>query len=307
MLDTPSVIARSQKRRSALLQPGTLLSSTIVRHPPEGFGTSPRAVGLIALDSGEHVLAPLIGETHLIGQRLMPRMRLTRVNAEGLRVYEVAFEQAIEVTAPTERREFPGYVLALTGPSGVGKSSVRKLLTTVLSEIAVNVPILTTRQAKRGDDGEYLYVDKAEFLAMRDRGEIIASTRIPSTTEERWYGYRAADIEEIWATGKVPVVITETHLLQSLARHYGRRSILSCGLLPPGSSRRARLSQLLHRLRTRGRDSEQSIRDRIRNASRDLRFFEERTDLFDHLLVNENVEAVVDLLSGHLKKNEAIG
>ena len=188
---------------------------------------------------------------------------------------------------------FPGYILALTGPSGVGKSTVSRMLTRVCSEYAENVAIITTRAPKQGDDGEYVYVTEAEFERMRREGTIVASTQIPSSNENRQYGYRAADIEAVWSKGKVAVVVTELHLLEGLAHHYGRRSILSFGLLPPGKSKRAMLSQLLYRLRNRGRDTEEHISDRLKNAESDLTLFKEREDLFDHIVVNEDLSALV--------------
>jgi guanylate kinase len=54
------------------------------------------------------------------------------------------------------------------------------------------------------------------------------------------------------------------------------------------------LSQLLHRLRQRGRETEEHIRDRLKNAEKDLVFFEERRDLFDHILVNEDLDTLME-------------
>lgn len=188
---------------------------------------------------------------------------------------------------------FPGYILALTGPSGVGKSTIRRALAAISSECVENVVIVTTRNPKSGDDGEYAYATQEEFDRMKQDGTIVAATHIPSSGENRQYGYRAADIEAIWRKGKIPTVITEMHLLENLALHYGRRSILSFGLLPPGKSRRARLSQLLHRLRIRGRETEEHISDRIKNAEHDMTLFTERKDLFDHIVVNEDLVSLV--------------
>jgi guanylate kinase len=230
-------------------------------------------------------------------------MRLARVAPQGLRIYEVAYESLAPV-APTDAFVFEGYLLALTGPSGVGKSTVSKILSKALSEYVTPVPILTTREAKEGDDGEYVYISHAEFVSLQDRGLLAASTHIPSTSEDRLYGYRTADITDIWKSGRMPVVVTEMHLLQGLSRTFGRRAILSCGLLPPGRSRRAMLSQLLHRLRTRGRDSEQSIADRVKNASADLDFFDYRKELFDHLLINDDIDTLIDTLKGHVLRSQ---
>ncbi len=201
----------------------------------------------------------------------------------------------------TSPAPFPGYILALYGPSGVGKSTIKKLLSNVCHDIVTPVPILTTRGPKTGDDGEYVYVDPAEFAALRESGDIVASTSIPSSSEVRWYGYRGADISGAWGRRRIPVVITEFTLLQSLARHYGRRSVLSFGLLPPGESKRHRLSVLLHRLRARGRETPEQIDDRLRNAETDLATYEEYSDLFDHLIVNDDLTNAFERVKAQLR------
>ncbi len=282
---------------------GTIVSFTTVHHPPSGFPDTPIKLGLVALDSGAQVIAPILGATCAIGDRVAPRIRLRRTTPQGLRIYDVAYESLARVSIE-DTFVFEGYILALTGPSGVGKSTVSRVLSKALNEYVTPVPILTTREAKEGDDGEYIYIAHEEFIALQDRGLLAASTHIPSTSEDRLYGYRKSDITDIWKSGRMPVVVTEMHLLQGLSRTFGRRAILSCGLLPPGSSRRAMLSQLLHRLRTRGRDSEQSIADRVKNASADLDFFDYRKELFDHLLINDDIDALVDTLKGHVMRTQ---
>ena len=192
------------------------------------------------------------------------------------------------------------YVLALTGPSGVGKSTVSRLLATPFGAAMAAVPILTTRGPKAGDDGEYRYVTLDEFSAMRDDGKLVSFTRIPSATEQRWYGYHGDDVDAIWGMGKLPIVITDFALLEGLAASYGRRAVLSFGLLPPGASRRARLSHLLFRLRHRGRETEAQIQERIRNAEDDLRHFEEHGELFNHLIVNDDLPSVVRLFQEYV-------
>ncbi len=216
------------------------------------------------------------------------------MNEEGLRRYDVHYEPLTTVRVQDE--EFAGYILALTGPSGVGKSTVSHLLAQVFEPYVTKVPIITTRKRKTGDNGEYKYVSRAHFEKLQKAGALAAVADIPSENEERLYAYRKSDLEAIWAAGKLPVVVTEMHLLQGLAQTYSRRSLLSFGLLPPGKSKRARLSQLLHRLRTRGRESERELKDRLKNAERDLQFFKDRKDLFDHVLVNEDLDGVLEMV-----------
>lgn len=293
MPDSSPVIHRAQKRRAKRLQNGVVLSVTTLAHPLSKFGNRPRTIALIELADGTRVMGAL-SKPCAIGEQVRPRMMLSSVNAEGLRTYDVNYEPL--TTKKIQEPEFHGYILALTGPSGVGKSTVSRLLVNAFMSYVSPVTIVTTRKRKKGDDGEYRYVSPRVFDELQKTGELAAWTDIPAGEEDRRYAYCKKDLEQIWKSGKLPVVITEMHLLQGLEKTYGRRAMLSFGLLPPGKSKRAMLSALLHRLRERGRETEEQMAHRIKNAEKDLAFFTERKDLFDHLLVNEDLDAMLQMV-----------
>lgn len=277
---------------------GTIISFTTVRNPPAGFGSKPYTIALIALLNGKRVCAQLTedGLTPTIGAQVSPCIRKIRSLENGLMVYDRKYR----VTTPAREPQIKiqRYVLSLTGPSGVGKTTITRTLLPLFSFYAEQVPIHTTRKPKIGEKDPYRYCTPKKFDALLASGAMIASTTMTSSTEDRRYGYLKSDIEAMWNAGKLPIVVTDIHLLKGLEKHLGRRAILSCGLLPPGNSRRRMLSSLLHRLRSRGRDTEAQIRERIEVAKTDLAAFDEHPQLFDHFVVNDELDVCVERIRG---------
>ncbi|MEI8230245.1 MAG: OB-fold domain-containing protein [Candidatus Peregrinibacteria bacterium] len=317
--DSPAVAHRHSRQHHERHLPGVILSFTTITHPPKGFPQASRIIGLIELQNGKHVLAPLIATNDrqpMIGMNVLPRLQLSRINEQGLRLYDTAYEVTVQVSKHAKIQAFPGYILALSGPSGVGKKTVRNLLTHVLIDFTEKVPVVTTRLARgTDDDREYEFVSLKEFERLQRSGDIIAWTRVAAfetprrapSNDQHFFGYRSSAISAIWNKGKIPVVVTEMRLLEGLARSFGRRSILSCGLLPPGRSKRMMLSSLLHRLRSRGRDSEEQMKSLLENARTDIKFLNDSRHLFDHILVNEDLDVVIQTLKGHvLALNETV-
>ena len=289
----PSLHRRTKALSSTSIEAGVIESFTTVRHPPAGFGTEPYTVALIKTTSGKKVLGQLTrgSAAATIGATVIPHMRRIRTMQNGLFVNDLKYEVTVKKAEPLFT--VTSYVLAVSGPSGVGKTTITRSLLALFSSYGEQVPIITTRHAKKSDIEPYVHVSKEKFDLMIKSGEMISSTNMPSKTEMRFYGYRRKDIEAIWAKGKLPIVVTEIHLLQGLVQALGRRAVLSCGLLPPGDSRRSRLSALLHRLRTRGRDTEEQIEERMKVAELDLRAFDDHAHLFDHLLINDQLDVCV--------------
>lgn len=274
--------------------PGVIKSVTTVRHPPAGFGSEPYHVALIERTDGTKVMAQLTGETVSpgIGDSVEPCMRRVRTMANGLKVNDIKYRITAKAAKP--HLIMTSYVLAVSGPSGVGKTTIARQLMSLFTPVAEQVPIYTTRKPKKNDVEPYVHVSKPVFDAMIARGEIISHTMMPSASETRFYGYRKADIEAIWKQGKLPIVVTELNLLKGLVEALGRRSILSCGLLPPGKSKRHMLSSLLHRLRGRGRETDAQIEERLKVAELDLQHFQDHDHLFDHIFVNDELAECVE-------------
>ncbi len=276
---------------------GVIRSFTTIHNPPHGFGSNSYTVALIEHDDGTKCMAQLTDDSlaPTIGARVRPLLRVLRTMENGL----IMHDRKYSVLAPQEFGAFDlhHYILAVSGPSGVGKTSITSKLFSLFSGLTEQVPIYTTRMKRKGDTEPYQYISKEQFDRMVASHEIVSHTSMQSETELRFYGYRKVDIEAIWKQGKLPVVVTELALLQGLVDTFGRRSVLSFGVLPPGTSKRSRLSTLLHRLRLRGNQTEEQIAERLKIAEEDLRSFDAHPHLFDHLLVNDELDSCVQQIS----------
>ncbi len=292
----PALHRRTKALERTHFEGGEILSFTTVRHPPAGFGTEPYHVAMIKLKSGTKVMGQLTrnGVMPTIGSEVFPRLRRIRTMENGLFINDLKYEVVARKAEPMFN--VTSYVLAVSGPSGVGKTTIAKSLLTLFTSYAEQVPIITTRTAKKADIEPYVHVSKEQFDALVESKEIISHTHMPSKTELRYYGYRRSDIEAIWKRGKLPIVVTEIHLLSGLVSSLGRRAVLSCGLLPPGKSRRTMLSALLYRLRSRGRDTEDQIAERMKVAEADLKAYSDQAHLFDHMLVNDELKTCVETI-----------
>ena len=193
-------------------------------------------------------------------------------------------------------------IVTLTGPSGVGKTTLSRLLAERAPDRFACAVLTTTRAPKDGDGGEYRYVSREDYDALERDGRLLASTEIPSVGEERRYGYDAHDLEAQWAKGLLPVVIAEPDLLAQFVAALGRKPVISIGLVPPGRTVPEQLLELALRLGDRGRETPEQLERRLLNATNDLAFYHDHPELFDALIVNDDqddaVEAILRVLSG---------
>ncbi|MBP9774069.1 MAG: OB-fold domain-containing protein [Candidatus Peribacteraceae bacterium] len=295
----PALNRRIKQLQKEPLLDGTILSYTTIAHPPAGFGTEPYHVALIQKTDGTKVCAQLTGSTPpSIGAQVQGHMRRIRTLPNGLHVNDVKYE--VMATRPVSQPQIQHYILALSGPSGVGKSTVIRSFLKMFYLPTEQVPIYTTCKKRKGETEPLVHISEKKFNQMIASGEIIAHS--VQLSEGGQCGYRKTDIEKLWNENKLPVVVSDIEILKGLAQSFSRRSILSCGLLPPGKSRRSRLSALLHRLRGRGRETEVEIKERLVTAQSDMNAFDTYAHLFDHLLVNDKLDVCVETIQQLVRK-----
>lgn len=170
----------------------------------------------------------------------------------------------------------------LSGPAGVGKSSVVEYLRAHHPEIWHSVSVTTRPRRPAESDGvNYHFVDGAEFARMVSDGALLEH----ATYAGNWYGTPRAPVEERLAAG-MPVLL-EIELQGARQVRAQMPDALFVFLAPPS------WEELERRLRGRGTEDAEVIRRRLDTAKIELAAEEE----FDKTLVNTSVPEAAEALA----------
>jgi guanylate kinase len=176
-----------------------------------------------------------------------------------------------------------GRLIVVSGPSGSGKSSiVRELLDRLDIEFSVSATTRLPRPGERHGD-HYDFVSRRDFETMIEKGEILEWAQY----NNRFYGTPAAPIEAAIADGRDILLEIEIQGARQIREH--RPDALMFFVAPPS------MDELENRLRRRGDTSEEDIEDRLEIARSEM---EESPSLFDHVVVNENLDQAVEAMVG---------
>jgi guanylate kinase len=169
----------------------------------------------------------------------------------------------------------------LSGPSGVGKSTVIRRLREVRPDIWLSVSV-TTRQPRPGEVNgrEYYFVTEDEFDRLIETGELLEWA---SFVDHR-HGTPRAPVQEKLAVG-TPVLL-EIDLAGARQIRRAVPDALLVFLAPPS------WEELVRRLHSRGTEATEIIEGRLAEAREELAAEHE----FDVTLVNTAIEDVVDRL-----------
>jgi guanylate kinase len=175
------------------------------------------------------------------------------------------------------------FIVVISGPSGVGKSTVVDNLLERVEGMRRSISV-TTRRPRGGErDGDaYYFVSVEEFERRRDDGELLEWAEVHGNL----YGTPARFVDE--EAGKGTGVILEIDVQGGVSVKDRRPEAVLVFLLPPS------MGELERRLRGRGTDGEGIIARRLANARRELEFYAR----YDYAVVNDTVDtAVEDIVS----------
>ncbi len=179
-----------------------------------------------------------------------------------------------------------GKLLVLSGPSGVGKSTVLKKVMEHWENMEFSVSA-TTRAPRPGEvDGkDYFFVSRERFNEMIENGELLEHAEFVGNC----YGTPKSQVLERLDNGVTVVLDIE---VQGAAQVKALMpEALTVFLAPPS------LEALEQRLRGRGTETEETIRSRLETARKELLL----APTYDHIVVNDDVDRAAAELEAILR------
>lgn len=163
----------------------------------------------------------------------------------------------------------------LSGPSGVGKSTVISAILKKNKDFILSVSY-TTREPRRGErEGiDYFFIQQHRFEEMIGHGEFLEWAKV----HDHLYGTSLSWVESREQQGKHILFDIDVQGVRQ-AQEKGSQGYFIL-VIPPN------MEELRNRLNKRGTEDEQALSIRLNNARRELGAW----DIYDYLVVNNTID-----------------
>ena len=184
-----------------------------------------------------------------------------------------------------------GLLIVLSGPSGVGKGTVRKALFNQPNNNLTYSVSATTKKMRPGEvEGkDYYFISKEEFEDKINKGEFLEHAEFVGN----YYGTPLDKVNEKLDEGQE--VVLEIEVMGALQVKEKMPDCVMIFLVPPSKE------DLYHRLKARGTEPEEIIQERIAKANREFKVAYK----YDYIVVNDEVNNAADRIMAIIRAEHA--
>ncbi len=175
-----------------------------------------------------------------------------------------------------------GQLFVLSGPSGVGKSSLREQVRNMFPKLEYSISH-TTRAPRSGEtEGQdYHFVSLDTFLAMREAGGFVEWAQVHGN----YYGTSREQLSKWLHEHRDVLLEIDVQGARQVKAHFPEACFIF--VLPPDRE------TLEKRLLKRGTEPGAAVKARLENASRELL----EAPWYDYLVINDVLEEAVEALA----------
>ena len=170
-----------------------------------------------------------------------------------------------------------GKLIVFSAPSGSGKTTLVQHL--LCQDFPFGFSISATSRSPRGQEKngtDYYFLSETEFQSKIVQGDFLEYEEVYAGT---FYGTLHSELDRLWRAGKHVLfdidVVGGCHIKKQFPKQ-----CLSLFVQPPS------MAVLENRLRGRGTDSEEKIKQRLAKAAKELTYAPQ----FDHVIINDDLK-----------------
>ncbi|MFJ6322400.1 MULTISPECIES: guanylate kinase [unclassified Rhizobium] len=180
-----------------------------------------------------------------------------------------------------------GLMLAISSPSGAGKSTIARTLLDKDKQVSLSVSV-TTRQRRPSEiEGvHYHFVSQREFERLRDSDSLLEWAEVHGN----FYGTPREPVETAMSEGRDMLFDIDWQGAQQLQEKMPA-DVVSIFVLPPT------MTELQSRLHRRAEDSEEVIAMRLANSRAEIGHWRE----YDYVIINDDLNVAFDAVQSIVK------
>jgi guanylate kinase len=188
--------------------------------------------------------------------------------------------------------EEKGILFVLSGPSGVGKGTVRKALFSQKTDLKYSIS-MTTREKRPGEQEgvDYFFKSKDDFETLIEQKQLLEYAKYVNN----YYGTPRDYVEKTLAAGHDVFLEIEVQGALQVRENFPEGVFIF--LFPPS------LEELKNRILHRGTETQELVLNRLKEARKEI----EMMDAYDYVVVNDDVDLAVTKIqaiiqSEHLRR-----
>jgi guanylate kinase len=188
-----------------------------------------------------------------------------------------------------ETKNRNGKVVIVSGPSGVGKSTICKEVAKRVNSVYLSVSVTTRPRSQAEVDGQdYWFISENEFQQLINKGLLLEHAEVFG----HLYGTPKDKVEEALQRGSSVILEIDVQGAKQVKRTY--KDAVMIFIFPPSQR------ELAERMKLRGREDVQSAEERLEGASGEIAA---AWQYYKHMVINDDLQQAVNEVMEIIQQN----